>query len=101
MLLAEGQSLDGLILVVQLFFAGTALPGALGWLFYRLERGGRIVAFCLGLLSVLAGACCLGWVVWERSTLPSFYLAASTPLLVGMETCLLAWRARKKVAPPS
>lgn len=94
MILAEGQSLDRLVTVVQLCFVGTALPGALGLLLCR--PGSTVAAFCLGLLSALAGACLLGWVTWEHSTVPSFYLAAGTPLLVGAGTCLRAWRSRKQ-----
>ena len=101
MLLAEGRSLDGLVTAVQLFFVGTALPGVLGLSLCRLGSGGSVAAFCLGLLSALAGACWLGWMVWERSTVAGFYLAAGTPLLVGVGTCLLAWRSRKKSGPPA
>ena len=95
MLLAEGRSLDGLVTAVQLFFVSTALPSVLGLFICRLGGGASVAAFCLGLLSALPGAWLLGWMVWERSTVPGFYLAAGTPLLVGVGTCLLARRACK------
>ena len=99
MLIAEGASLDRLIAVVQLFFLSTALPGLIGLLLCRRSKEARAVAFLLGTVSILAGVCLLGWVVSERSSLPSFYFAAGTPLLVGTLACLFTWRALKPPGP--
>ena len=98
--LAEGQSFDGLITMVQALMVSTALPGLCGLFLYRFGRGAAGAAAWLGLLSVLAGIGWLGWVGWERSALPSFYLAAGTPLLVGISACVLAARAFKKPGAP-
>ena len=96
MFLAEGSSLDGLITFVQLLFVSTSLPGVIGLFLPRLGAG----AIFLGLLSVLAGVGLLVWMFSEHSTAPSFYVAAGTPLLVGVAACLRAGLTRKKPGPP-
>ncbi len=98
--LAEGKSLDNLIRLVQVFFLGWSLPGLIGLWVCRLGRDVWIVAFSLGLTSFLGGACCMGWVASERGTALSFYLAAGTPMLLGIGTCWWAWRASKRPGPP-
>ena len=95
MLLAESDSFDRLITLVQLLFVSTALPGVIG---VFLPRAGG-VTFFLGLLSALSGIGLLSWMIWERSTVPTFYLAAGTPLLVGTAACLRGGRVWKKPGP--
>ena len=95
MFLAEGSSLDGLVMAVQLIFVSTALPGLCGFFLLRL----RGVAIFLGAMSMLAGIGLLSWMFREHSTQPSFYVAAATPLLMGVATCLRACFPRRKTAP--
>ena len=101
MLLAEGKSLDVLITFVALFFLSWTLPGLVGLYLCRLGQSAWQAAFGLGLISVLGGAAFLGFLVSERGTALGFYLAAGTPLLVGIGVCLLAWRASRQPSPPS
>lgn len=101
MLIAEGASLDGLVLAVQLFFLSTALPGLIGLLLCRRSKEARMVAFLLGTISILAGVCLLGWIISEHSSLPSFYFAAGTPLVIGTLACLFTCSALKSPGPPS
>ena len=101
MLIAEGASLDRLVEAVQLFFLSTALPGVVGLLLCRRSKDARTVGFLLGTTSILAGVCLLSWMISEHSSLPSFYIAAGTPLFVGTLACLFTWRALKPSGPPA
>ena len=96
MFFAESSSLDGLITMVQLMFVSMALPGVCGFFLPHLKG----IAIFLGAVSVLAGIGLLGWMLSEHSTAPSFYLAAGTPLLVGVAACLRASLFREKSAQP-
>ena len=96
MLIAESSSLDGLIMMAHLLFVSMALPGVCGFFLARFKG----FAICLGAISVLAGIGSLGWMISERATAASFYLAASTPLVVGAATCLRASLTRKATNSP-
>ena len=100
-LLAEGKSLDELITFVMLFFLAWSLPGLIGLWLCRLGRKIWIVAFSLGLTSVVAGGCFTGWMVSERGTALGFYVSAGVPLLLGIGTCWWAWRTSKRPGPPA
>ncbi len=101
MLIAESATLDRLVISMHWFFLSTALPGVIGLFLCRGGRQARGVAFVLGMLSAIAGACLLGWIIEGRSTAPTFYLTSGAPLLFGVAACVLSWPWRQPPGPPA
>ncbi len=94
-LLAEGRSLDALIYGILTMFAAANLPALLGGLALWLGRPRdlwAVIAFVLGVCSIIPAIYALRFLWTEGGAALLFYAVAASPLLLGLGVC--AWACR-------